>query len=90
MLGNRVDVQSIFYIELQNNQAVIMLQAHSKKKLKWIYVIVIAAVLIAAVLSYFLSAVTAPAATGPGPVKIEVSTDKPLFTRGTNSILNLH
>ncbi len=58
------------------------MQNQNKRKFKRIYAIAIIAVLIVAALSYVVYTLTYVAPTGPGPVEIEVVTDKPSFLQG--------
>ena len=53
--------------------------AEPKKKFKRIYAIVIIVVLLVVALSYAVYTLTYVAPTGPGPVEIEVVTDKPSY-----------
>jgi len=58
------------------------LAAELKKKFKRIYAIVIIVVLLVVALSYAVYTLTYVAPTGPGPVEIEVVTDKPSYLQG--------
>jgi hypothetical protein len=66
------------------------LKAKPKKKFKRIHTIIIVAVLLIAALSYAVYTLTYTVPNGPGPVEIEVLTDKPSYVQGENITFSIY
>lgn len=59
-------------------------------KSKRIYAVIAAALLIVAILSVTLYVLTQPGPTGPGPVKIDIITDKPIYLQGEQTHFSIY